>query len=582
MLSFLGLGSAPADVAVDPEQEARSIEHAVSGLDHLLGDDFESARAVYEDAAFADVNHSTGGAVVHFLLAMLSFDENETAQAKVKIAEALAAREAALAQARRHDSVAEKRVLGSDVPHQLQISTLLQLQGLLGFLSASIPEAIKAAWRFKRSYDIVKSLERELQEKRLVTPEYVLPEGYPQMALVDRMTITGIMFSHGLMSLILSMIPPAVGRLLAIIGFKGRKSDALVELHAAAAQDDNPYNTMSVLALAIFYHGTQSLCEIVPRTDREGFASLYARVEALSRQYPKSATWQIQVSHIVQRREGLRAATKLVADLDTTDRPPQIRASHLWELAVNYIALLEFRKAAETVTELERLNNWNKTLYNYLIGGCYAELYFQGKEEADAALAEERLAAAPKTIGEKKLLGKTIPIEALIRRKLDKAKARSATGRLVDGMATSVILEMVHLFLGWAKQDEALLARSYDLVRRPGAVEDGIDDALLRNLMTASIQRKRGRTAEARQLLDGAETWDSGTFHGIPHAETWCLPAAFEELAVHAWEAGDYAETRRWLDRAEKFPEHELSARQGIRFSMADQALEDPQLQAAQ
>ena len=578
MLSFLGFGPAATSVfePLEPEQELRSIEHASLALDDVLGDDFEAARAKFEDPEYADVNHVTGAAVVTFLLGMLSMEPSDTDAAKVKVAEALAAREAALSQAKKVEH--DKTVLGPETAHQLQISTLLQLQGLLGFASASIPEAIKAAWRFKRSYGMVNSLERELKEKGLLTAKSKLTDDYPKLPLLDRMTITGIMFSHGLISLILSIIPPSIGRILAVIGFKGKKTDALAEIHAAAEHDDNPYNTMCVLALAIYYHGSQGLCEIAPQADVDGFARLFPRIESLAQRYPKSPTWQLQLSHIVQRKRGLKACTAFVEKIDTTGRLAQTRASQMWELAINYLAMLDFQSAAKTLIELETLNNWNKTLYNYLIGACHAQLYLERGDEADAAVAEERFDRAPKTIGEKKLLGKTIPIEALIQRKLHKLKRRAADAgktRYVDGISTSPILDNIHLFLGWQRQDQEQLARSYELASRPGVVEDSVDDAILRKMMLATIERLRGQTEEAKRLLDGVEGWNSSTMSGVPDAETWAVPSAFEEMAALAWAKKDLDAFQMWLDKVDRFPEHEMSAREGIRLSMARQALDE-------
>ncbi|BFZ57664.1 Mitochondrial outer membrane protein iml2 [Savitreella phatthalungensis] len=564
MLGYLGLGGPSLTneqvvSAITAREE--SVEHAGVGLDRLLDDDYEAANRIFMERE--DAVHQTCQATLLFFKAVLSLDEKETTVAKSALSHAIDLTGDAIAESRRWTDQDRMR-LPPETFYELQLASALQLSSILGFVSASMQEALTAAWRFKRAYGLVAKLKKHLATCDLDNDAEEPNKHFYALSLVEKNAVAGILFSHGLTSLAISSIPPGIGRILSIIGFSGSRSDALAELRAASRHSGTPYADMALVALMLFYHAINSMCPIVPPRAEAAYHSLFEPALAAAERYPHSILWRLQEIHIAQRQYGEQAALERFERVDTTGYMAQLRVNYLWEYAIALMNALEFRKAADVMAQLERDNNWNKCVYNYTIGVCLLELYFRGETSALGA-AEDRLADARRTLGQKKLFGRAVPIETYIGRKLRKlVRPERAT--------VTPVLELILLFNGFQGQSMITRRSSEALIERPGKVSDDPDVALVRSLLKGHVQAFTDRD-EARRTLKVASTLHTRILSDVIDAESWVVPAIFYEMACYAWRDGDLDEARLWLQRTEKCGDHDFADLQAIRLAAARDAL---------
>ncbi|VEU23383.1 DEKNAAC104459 [Brettanomyces naardenensis] len=78
--------------------------------------------------------------------------------------------------------------------------------------------------------------------------------GNPEVSSVDEYIHSGVNLCFGILQVVLSLLPPGLGRVLSIVGFKGSR-EAGLRMVWKAAQERNIHGGIGLLALLVFYDG---------------------------------------------------------------------------------------------------------------------------------------------------------------------------------------------------------------------------------------------------------------------------------------------------------------------------------------
>jgi hypothetical protein len=259
---------------------------------------------------------------------------------------------------------------------------------------------------------------RPIRELMRSTTNLTVKEG-PDVDLfgdhpIDTFIHSGSNLSLGILSLIISMIPPAFATLLKIVGFKGDR-DKGFEMLWQASKVHNIFGGFAGLVLLGFYNGLVGFCDIIPDKGQGSYPKerCHALLAEMRRRYPESQLWLLEEVRMLACEKRLEEAVKLMSDA----RPSQLRqveALQCFEKSLDcmYMHAYEetsasFQKVSSIPTEsmssprntngliqCVTLNNWSHGLYYYIAGCCHVELYRKHKT-ADQDEAVSNLILSP-------------------------------------------------------------------------------------------------------------------------------------------------------------------------------------------
>ncbi|KAI8085021.1 uncharacterized protein BX664DRAFT_266554 [Halteromyces radiatus] len=237
---------------------------------------------------------------------------------------------------------------------------------------------------------------------------------------------SGVFFGIGLLSLIFSLLPPKLNKLLNTLGFHSSRPFALQLLQQSYHNQDGMYSSLSALALLAYYTNLSSF--IHPALLPSSLTLTKARdiVNDIKLKYPHGKIWKLLEGKLYRMEGNLRKSVEVLRDcrrresvcmpvlngsiddnnknnynkttnnrhhhltMTTTFPPPhqsmvselalQISALSVYEMGWGQIFLGDYFQASETFFRLESMNNWSRAFYHYIATCC---LY--GDEEYDKA-----------------------------------------------------------------------------------------------------------------------------------------------------------------------------------------------------
>ncbi|KAJ6453252.1 hypothetical protein C8R47DRAFT_249056 [Mycena vitilis] len=377
---------------------------------------------------------------------------------------------------------------------------------------------------------------------------------------VEEMVVAGTAFGFGLFNLVFSLLPKKVQSLVGLLGFKHDRALALRALAVSAGintlgEGGGPggrdvHGVFAGLVLMTF-HGVVLLLAGYQADEARTLRTYKAIVDGIEARYPTGALWILNRAKILRMSNDPQGA---IAVLQRALEAPQtfVQADTLlvFELAWTLLAQRRHQEAADAFVKLTELNSWSHATYYFIAAGCYVALGNRDK-------AQELLDALPELLQRKKVGGKDLPTEVLIRKKLDfyKEKQKRRGGdparfveaisispadelgifwnnhqRIDDAVAEAHIAELAALtppvalavhspFLPAIDEKHVVLPdTSHDL--------DTPDERALRALLLGIMHRTLRLYAPARALLEAARG-----AQGIK-TSTWIPGVALFELAV--------------------------------------------------
>ncbi|ORX39801.1 hypothetical protein BD324DRAFT_615036 [Kockovaella imperatae] len=242
---------------------------------------------------------------------------------------------------------------------------------------------------------------------------------------------SGVLLGTGTSSLMLSLLPGKVLKIAEVFGYAGDQKVALKTLMSAGgwskdadkpAYDEKneglrrPVCDMILLAFHLV------ISTLIPvQTD----VPLARNILAYNtRRYPDGIFFlYFQARLHTAQCEPELANRNLQRALDLPLEYIQLQHMCLWDYALNFMMMCNFKGALDCYAILKDESNWSRAVYTFSAAACLLELAEDGFENASVDEAEKLFKQVPHLT--KKLAGKSLPIEKLANRKVRKFESQN-------------------------------------------------------------------------------------------------------------------------------------------------------------
>ncbi|TVY18861.1 Mitochondrial outer membrane protein iml2 [Lachnellula arida] len=415
---------------------------------------------------------------------------------------------------------------------------------------------------------------------------------------IDIFIHSGTRLCYGLLLVVFSMIEnPIFSKILYIVGFKGDRERGTRYLWQSA-RFDNFNSAIAGIALLSYYNGLVGFCDILPTDagadeDMSGYPRAKCRVllADMRARYPDSKLWKMEEARMQAYNRNLSEAAKILS-ANSDSNMQQIATINMFEMSLTTMFLHDYELSAKCWQKCADLSQWSPTMYAYLTGCCFLELYRNlrvGDPEAAEKYkkkATDYIRKGPPMAGRQKVMSKELPFDLYITRKVAKWEERAKAWGvdLVDVVGVSPLTEMVYFWGGAKKEDEVQLQISLDTVKwerttHPEKLEDDLDESAIKALLEACMLRNLGRYDESRTILQNEIlNHERQEFKGHLK-DDWMLPAANYEMACLAWNEKDLPsispdehkakvlECEEWLKKTQNWDQYVLDTRVSFKLT---------------
>lgn len=415
---------------------------------------------------------------------------------------------------------------------------------------------------------------------------------------IDGFVLAGSNFCFGMLLLLLSFIPPSFASLLKIVGFKGDRERGMQMLWQATKFHDI-HGAMAGVVLMGYLNGFTSICDIIPSTGEGSYPKQRCKVllRTMRERYPKSHLWLVEESRMMAADRELEAAVALVNEAGESPLR-QLEALSWFERSLNNMYMHHYEGTRHAFEKCIELNNWSHALYWYICGSAYVELYRRNMTTdltAAAKYAKEAKELFEKVlpnIGKKRFMGRQLPFDVFVNRKLQKWEARAKEWNcdMIDAIGVSPLEEMIYFWNGAKRMRTDHLETSLENLAwsespaNPHWEKEDIDEKSILAVLRASVYRNMGRTAEAKAILEKEVVpVDKMLFKG-GLKDNWTAPCARYEMAANLWREadvdsrpGEHMDTlnkcRDWLQEVTAWDGFDLDARIGMKITTGKDTL---------
>jgi hypothetical protein len=331
---------------------------------------------------------------------------------------------------------------------------------------------------------------------------------------------SGTRLCYGILLVVFSMIEnPLFNKILYIVGFKGDRERGTRYLWQAA-RFNNFNSAIAGIALLGYYNGLVGFCDILPTDpgadeDLAGYPKAKCEVllTEMRKRYPESRLWKMEEARMYAYNRNLGAAIKILADSSNSNMK-QIAVINMFEMSLTSMFLLDYELCAKCWIQCAELSSWSPTLYAYLTGVAYVEMYRNVRENDPTTAAKykekatEYIRKGPPLAGRQKVMNRDLPFDIYIVRKVAKWEERAKAWKvdLVDVIGVSPFVEMIYFWGGLKKQDTELLEKTlgslkWGRVSHAEKFTNDLDETAIHAILNAATARNLGRLGEARNFL---------------------------------------------------------------------------------
>lgn len=272
----------------------------------------------------------------------------------------------------------------------------------------------------------------------------------------------------------------------------------------------------------------------------------------------------------------------------------QLEALSWFESSLDNMYMHDYKATAVAFQKCVELNNWSHALYWYICGAAYVELYRRNKA-TDPEAATKYAAEAKKffenvlpNIGKKRFMGRQLPFDIFVNRKLQKWEARAKEWNcdMIDAIGVSPVEEMIYFWNGTKRMKDHHLETSLENLAwsesaaNPHWEKEGLDEKSILAVLRASAYRNMNRTTEAKAILEKEIIPQDKLLFKGHLKDNWTAPCARYEMAANLWREADvdgrpaqHMETlnkcRDWLQEVTQWDGFDLDARFVLCFTLS-------------
>jgi hypothetical protein len=346
------------------------------------------------------------------------------------------------------------------------------------------------------------------------------PESIGLTAHTDIFIHSGTRLCYGILLVVFSMIEnPLFSKILYIVGFKGDRERGTRYLWQAS-RFSNFNSAIAGIALLGYYNSLVGFCDILPtdagaEEDLAGYpkAKLQALLKDMRTRYPESKLWKLEDARMEGHNKNLKAAMQMLSE-NAGSQMKQIAIINMFESGLTAMFIHDYQLCADMWEKCADLSQWSPTVYAYLTGASYVELYrdYRNKDPAAAevykAKATEFIRKGPPLAGRQKVMAKELPFDVYITRKVKKWEERASSWNvdLVDAIGVSPLGEMMYFWNGLKKFDAEQLQQTMDILdwsrtTHPDKHEPDLDERATQAVLRAAVLRNMKQYSQAREIL---------------------------------------------------------------------------------
>ncbi|QID86462.1 hypothetical protein GRS66_009091 [Saccharomyces pastorianus] len=435
-------------------------------------------------------------------------------------------------------------------------------------------------------------------------------------ATIDEFIHSGVNLCFGILQVVISLLPPAIGAVLSVVGFRGSREEGL-RLVWRATKQRNVHGCIGLLGLMFYYDGPFQFTDddfdipaAVKDSDKDGEDSDAEDMDgptllhpgkiledALLQSralFPNSALWLLNEARMLSGKGRLEEAVTLMDSIDVSKiRMRQVKSLMIFDRAITLIHLHQYDRAADDILSLLEISDWSHAFYTYFAGCCYLEnwrmcemgIMESDKKDEYQEKASELIFSSVDLLGKKTFKSKNLPLDRFILRKVEQFKAKKAdlgVDNPLDAIATSPVHEIAYFYNGYNRMSEEHLKLSKKMLteyKNPAIDALDSDQELIKDLLVSLTLRRLGHIQEGCDLLDEKVLPEFFSVQGgrakyIKKTEDpWAYPTALYERALFTWKLKGIeglSESREWLLRAQGYADdYELSTRIGMKIKAA-------------
>ncbi|KAJ3717060.1 hypothetical protein C8R42DRAFT_187904 [Lentinula raphanica] len=251
---------------------------------------------------------------------------------------------------------------------------------------------------------------------------------------LKNLIIAGTAFGFGLFNLVFSLLPKRVQSVAGLFGFAHSRRLALEALSVSAsyAAEGEVHGVFAGLVL-MTYHGVVLLVSGYQADEARILREYENVVSGIEARYPKGALWILNRAKILRMTYDPESAIRVLkSGLEETKKDAENEHGEgfkqadtllMFELAWIYLSQRQYAESAEAFIKLTELNSWSHGTYYFIAAGCHLSLALSdgvSPEEKEKYLnkAQELLDTIPNLVDKRKMGGKDLPTEVLIKKKL--------------------------------------------------------------------------------------------------------------------------------------------------------------------
>ncbi|KAI0345249.1 hypothetical protein BDW22DRAFT_1354152 [Trametopsis cervina] len=574
------------------EETSRRLSEASSGFDALFANDLDKARQIFSTNASAF--HLLGTGVCAFLEAALGMEQGLMAQATQVLAESEAGAKKQLKAAKslpsstRYPAATEWELLQTDATI-LHALTLALNESYMGYVqcfyelnsahskftklfktvfpsgvddyatpatsqATSPAPSIRsetsstntAKQQARSGYGVFGSIGRFggslLSAQPVANPVASLPEGP-----IEELIMSGTAFGYVLFNLVFSLLPAGVRGVVGFLGFKHDRRLALKALAVSANQKD-VHSTFASLVLMTYY-GVVLLLTGYQADESHILKQYRAIIDQVEPRFPTGSLWILNRAKLLRMSYDANGAIDTLKNGLTMDRPKSFQQADgliIFELAWTLLSQRRYEESAEWFLKMTEVNSWSHATYYFIAASCYLSI-------GNAEKAQKLFDDIPTLIEGKKIGGKDLPTEVLIKKKIafykEKQKRWSKSeDNFVKAIRISPAEELglfwnTHVRIGkdvaQAHIDELTafsppVTISSPLIKtQPAPTSQGppdldtADELAVRSLILGIVHRTAGEFKAAREFLE-----DAHRRHKTVTINTWVGGVTCYEMAI--------------------------------------------------